>query len=539
MLACIGGAVGFGNIWRFPYLCYRNGGGAFLLPYFICIVIIGVPLLFLETALGQFMRRGVVGIWNICPLFKGLGVSTVLYGLLQSIYYNVIMTWVGYYFVMSFFPKLPWAQRKHGRDAEICVESSVVTEPENRNASYNATSYASNASYNDSLYAVNASCNTNTTHAQYEMDSASEFWWKGVLELSDGLEETGSVCLHLLASLAVVWIVSYFLTWKGIRWSGKVVYFTATFPYVLMLVLLMQSALQPGAGDGIVFYLRPRFEALGSVQVWFEAASQVLFSYAVALGIWPAFGSYCPFNSNCYRNSLIVSACNSLTSFLSGFVVFTMLGHMAHLLQQPIDSVATSGLEGVMTALMDIFPPRLRRRECVLAVHCIVSFLLGISMITQGGMYVFQLVDYYLFGAFVPQVLCLLQVIAVAMVYGYRINPWMKVSWLVLTPLSLLMIMGFQLASFKPLTYNKTYVYPDWANVLGYIMTAAVIAIIPVYAVIVLIGSQGSILERLRKTTQPRITHNSVPSFDLKDDGLFGEGCQMTAADDDVITHVI
>ncbi|KAK7486500.1 hypothetical protein BaRGS_00022301, partial [Batillaria attramentaria] len=490
---------------------------AFLLPYFICIVIIGVPLLFLETALGQFMRRGVVGIWNICPLFKGLGVSTVLYGLLLSSYYNVIMTWVGYYFVMSFFPKLPWAQRKHGRDAEICVESSVVTEPENRNASYNATSYASNASYNDSLYA-----------------------------------ETGSVCLHLLASLAVVWIVSYFLTWKGIRWSGKVVYFTATFPYVLMLVLLIQSARQPGAGDGIVFYLRPRFEALGSAQVWFEAASQVLFSYAVALGIWPAFGSYCPFNSNCYRNSLIVSACNSLTSFLSGFVVFTMLGHMAHLLQQPIDSVATSVLEGVMTALMDIFPRRLRRRKCVLVVHCIVSFLLGISMITQGGMYVFQLVDYYLFGAFVPQVLCLLQVIAVAMVYGvnrfydnitlmigYRINPWMKISWLVLTPLSLLMIMGFQLASFKPLRYNKTYVYPDWANVLGYIMTAAVIAIIPVYAVIVLIGSQGSILERLRKTTQPRITHNSVPSFDLKDDGLFGEGCQMTAADDDVITHVI
>ena len=71
LLALIGFAVGLGNIWRFPYLCYKNGGGAFLVPYFLFVAAGGAPMMFLEVGLGQFMSQGNLSIWDICPIFKG------------------------------------------------------------------------------------------------------------------------------------------------------------------------------------------------------------------------------------------------------------------------------------------------------------------------------------------------------------------------------------------------------------------------------------------------------------------------------------
>ncbi|KAJ8286055.1 hypothetical protein GJAV_G00034040 [Gymnothorax javanicus] len=71
VLASVGYAVGLGNVWRFPYLCYRSGGGAFLVPYFIMLFLCGIPLLFMEFAVGQYTRLGPVhALAKICPLLK-------------------------------------------------------------------------------------------------------------------------------------------------------------------------------------------------------------------------------------------------------------------------------------------------------------------------------------------------------------------------------------------------------------------------------------------------------------------------------------
>ncbi|KAK7467768.1 hypothetical protein BaRGS_00037005, partial [Batillaria attramentaria] len=150
----------------------------------------------------------------------------------------------------------------------------------------------------------------------------------------------------------------------------------------------------------------------------------------VGADIWAAYGSYCPFNNNCYRDVILVCILNSLTSLLAGFVVFSMLGQMAQALGQPIDVVATSGLviqgkyaanvglvEGSMTSLLDMFPHWRRYRPAVLAVFSGIALLLGLPMITRGGMYVFQLLDYYVFGGFVLQLLCLFEVLVAAWLY--------------------------------------------------------------------------------------------------------------------------
>lgn len=107
ILTCVGFAVGLGNVWRFPYLAFKNGGGAFLIPYFICLVIIGIPLFYLEIAFGQFASLGPVKIWKINILMKGLGYSMVIVSWGIALYYVVIIAYCLYYFFASMTSYLP------------------------------------------------------------------------------------------------------------------------------------------------------------------------------------------------------------------------------------------------------------------------------------------------------------------------------------------------------------------------------------------------------------------------------------------------
>ncbi|KAG7252043.1 hypothetical protein CRUP_009082, partial [Coryphaenoides rupestris] len=111
LLTCIGFAVGLGNVWRFPYLCQVYGGGAFLIPYLISLVIEGLPLLHMELAIGQRLRMGSIGVWNsISPYLGGVGVASMLVSFLVSLFYNTIIAWVLWYFFHCFQSPLPWSQ---------------------------------------------------------------------------------------------------------------------------------------------------------------------------------------------------------------------------------------------------------------------------------------------------------------------------------------------------------------------------------------------------------------------------------------------
>lgn len=108
LLSCIGLSVGIGNVWRFPYLAYENGGGAFLIPYLVMLFLAGKPMYFMELALGQFGGTGPLTIWRCAPIMKGVGAAMVAGSIVVCIYYNVVMSYALYFITQSFQTVLPW-----------------------------------------------------------------------------------------------------------------------------------------------------------------------------------------------------------------------------------------------------------------------------------------------------------------------------------------------------------------------------------------------------------------------------------------------
>ena len=159
LLSVIGFAVDLANVWRFPYLCYKNGGGAFLIPFAIMLAVGGVPLFFMELALGQYHRKGAITCWGrIVPAFKGIGYAVVLIAFYVDFYYNVIIAWSLYYFIHSFSSILPWTTCDNQWNSPDCRVSAVAAAA--ATAAVNSTGQSTvdaNSPWIDSLGHSNAS----------------------------------------------------------------------------------------------------------------------------------------------------------------------------------------------------------------------------------------------------------------------------------------------------------------------------------------------------------------------------------------------
>ncbi|XP_068235659.1 sodium-dependent dopamine transporter-like [Palaemon carinicauda] len=236
LLSIIGFAVDLANVWRFPFLCYRNGGGAFLLPYFLITVFGALPLFFMELVLGQYNRQGPITVWKICPLFRGVGYCAVLVAYFVSFYYNVIIAWSIHYVYASFSYVLPWTSCNNTWNTNDCWDGLTSEEPR-----------------------------PNSTNL---MSPSEEYFNYVVLQMhkSEGIDDLGAPQPSLVICGLITYIILYLSLFKGVKSSGKVVWVTATMPYVILTLLLIRGALLPGAADGLLYYIKPSISALSNPQ---------------------------------------------------------------------------------------------------------------------------------------------------------------------------------------------------------------------------------------------------------------------------------
>uniref|UniRef100_G3SRL3 Transporter n=1 Tax=Loxodonta africana TaxID=9785 RepID=G3SRL3_LOXAF len=529
LLSVIGFAVDLANVWRFPYLCYKNGGGAFLVPYLFFMVIAGMPLFYMELALGQFNREGAAGVWKICPILKGVGFTVILISLYVGFFYNVIIAWALHYFFSSFTMELPWIHCNNTWNSPNCSDAH----------SGNSSDVSS---FNDT----------------FRTTPAAEYFERGVLHLhqSRGIGDLGAPRWQLTSCLVLVIVLLYFSLWKGVKTSGKVRFKVVGMPCVLSSASMTSMSQLPPPPTHVSLSL-----SLGLLQVWIDAATQICFSLGVGFGVLIAFSSYNKFTNNCYRDAIITTSINSLTSFFSGFVIFSFLGYMAQKHSVPIGDVAKDGpglifiiypeaiatlplssawavvffimlltlgidsamggMESVITGLTDEFQLLHRHRELFTLFIVLATFLLSLFCVTNGGIYVFTLLDHFAAGTSILFGV-LIEAIGVAWFYGVgqfsddikqmigrRPGLYWRLCWKFVSPCFLLFVVVVSIVTFRPPHYGA-YIFPDWANVLGWVIATSSMSMVPIYATYKFYSLPGSFREKLAYAITPEKEHELI-----------------------------
>jgi NSS family neurotransmitter:Na+ symporter len=287
LLAAIGSAVGLGNIWRFPYVAYENGGGAFLIPYFVALFTAGIPILMLEFALGHHREASApMAFKHIDSKWEWLGwwaVCFVMFGI--SLYYIVIVGWCANY--MFFSLKFTWG------------------------------------------------------------DDPNAFFFEQFLAASEGsrIWSLGGVRWPIAIAVAVIWLINWVITYGGIeKGIERAVKVMMPLLFVITASIIVWALFLPGAAKGVQHYVTPDLTKITDLSVWISAYGQIFFSLSLGFGIMIAYSSYLSRDANIFRNSLIVGFSNSLYEVCAGFGVFSILGYMATRQNREIQEVVSSGI---------------------------------------------------------------------------------------------------------------------------------------------------------------------------------------------------
>ncbi len=268
IMAAIGSAIGLGNVWRFPFVCYQNGGGAFLIPFFIALFTAGIPLMILEFSFGHWAQQAPPKAFkNINKKLEWVGWWTVLIPFIVALYYVVIMAWCFSYVIYAF--NLRW-----GTNAE-------------------------------------------------------SYFLHSFLGITKDPFIAGSVSIPTLLGLIALWTLIFIILYKGVKRIGRIVALTVPIPTILLLILTIRGLTLPGAIEGLNYYLTPDFSQLTNVNVWLSAYAQVFFSLSLAQGIMITYASYLKKKSDITNNAFIAAFADAGTSFFAGFTVFSIVGYLA------------------------------------------------------------------------------------------------------------------------------------------------------------------------------------------------------------------
>jgi NSS family neurotransmitter:Na+ symporter len=454
ILAAIGSAVGLGNIWRFSYLAYDNGGGAFLIPYLVALFTAGIPLLILEFGIGhERIGSAPLAFAKLKKHWEWLGwwpVIFVMFGIV--LYYSVIIAWCVDYVFYSI--NLSWGSDPNG------------------------------------------------------------FFFKEFLNRNVTPSELGSVQTPILAALVVVWAISWAIIVRGVS-RGIELANRIFMPLLLVLTLFLViwSVRLDGAFIGIKAYLTPDFSKLAEPQVWIAAYGQIFFTLSLGFGIMIAYASYMPHKSNITGSAFIAALTNSGFSLLAGFGVFAILGFMSNVQNLPLEDVVTESIglafvaypkaislmgpagplfgalffsslvvaglssaisivEAFTSAVVDKFGTD---RKILTTILCVAGFLGSIIFTTQAGLSWLDIVDHFL-NAYGLVVVGLLECVVVGWIFRLdvirkhlnkvsRLQLGVWWNWVIklLLPAILIIILVQQLAK----EFKNAYGGYSWASVIS------------------------------------------------------------------------
>ena len=387
LLAAIGSAIGLGNVWRFSYMAHQHGGGAFLVPYLVALIVAGVPIMIIEYGLGHREKgSSPLSFVRIDKKFEWLGwwmPIVALFGIM--LYYSVVIGWCINYFFYSF--NISWGGDPQG------------------------------------------------------------FFFNQFLQLSDSAAEIGGIRTPIAAATLFVWILCWFICYRDIRHGiekASVIFMPILF--LLTIILVFWSFFLEGASDAIFnHYLHADWSKINlfsadpgvrseAGKVWAAAFGQIFFTLSLGFGIMITYASYLPRKTNIGRNALITCLVNCLYSFIAGFAVFGIVGFMAHSQGVPFEDAIKGGpqlafvvypqaisllpsmnvlfgvifflmlviagltsgislIEAFTCAITDKFDwPRGK----VVTVVCLLGFLGSLIFTTRAGLYLLDIADHFI-----------------------------------------------------------------------------------------------------------------------------------------------
>ncbi|KAH8275475.1 hypothetical protein KR026_008293 [Drosophila bipectinata] len=542
LFSCISLSVGLGNIWRFPYIAFQNGGGTFVIPYLIALLVIGRPVYYLEISLGQFVGSGVVKAFDMAPILKGVAAGQVLATAASITYYSSIMALTLRFLLASFGAELPWSR---------CWES------------WGSDCYDGGSN----LTSVG------------KMSPAQLYFEREVLHEVPNIDNgLGMPNWQLVACLAVAWLIIGGVLIRGIKSSGKVAYFLGVFPYVVLIILLIRALTLPGAMDGIVYFFKPQWRELFNPLVWYAAVTQVFFSLAICFGTLITYASYNNFNRNVYNDIVIITTMDSCSSIIAGCITFGILGNLARetgvsdigsvvkggaglafisypeaiakfefvpqmfavlffLMLFVLGIGSTVGMGScILRVIRDQFGPRSPPIWKLASGLAILGFSVSIVYMTPGGQFILNLVDFYGV-SFTALILAIGELLAVAWIYGKSFKKFLlfhaqlclqltgvhrfcadiklmmgietgwywRLCWRFVTPGLMFAVLIYMLLDMSALTY-KGVAYPALAHAFGCVLAALGLLQLPGwawYAVYKQRGQHGSFWQRVRAACKP------------------------------------
>ncbi len=282
IIAAIGSAVGLGNIWRFPYVAYDNGGGAFMVPYLIALLTAGIPLLFLDYIIGHKYRTAAPRAYKkFSPSGQFVGWWQTLVSFVIAIYYAAVIVWAGSYMFFSF-------GQKWGEDTTNFFVSDFV---------------------------------------KHTGDLTSVF------------------VPQMFIGLVIVWAVSILIMFGGIR-KGVELANKICLPLLLVLfgIMVYKAVNLPGAIVGLNAFFEPNWVKMKDPNVWLAAYGHIFFSLSVGFGIMVTYASYLKKNTNLTGAGLVVGFANSSFELIAGIGIFAAIGFMAVSTGQDVSEVASGGV---------------------------------------------------------------------------------------------------------------------------------------------------------------------------------------------------